>query len=197
MTDSPIDPEVPDDSRRGERALIALGGVVVLAIGTVLTLGAALIGVAAITVAWFVKRRGQRPLTRGVAWFISVAAIVIPLLLFLIVTSLSTPKRTPDQVRRDLVTARARQRDSMPAWLKGIPGAQPQGSATVDSMTQKLVENSGFMVWFTAMASFIGSSLVGIYAGTVGWGAAMIFFRAAKGEWLPTGRDSALPIGGP
>jgi len=58
---------------------------------------------------------------------------------------------------------------------------------TVDSVTQRLLENRGFMVWFSAMAAFIGSTLLGVFSGSIAWAAAMLFHRAIKGEWMQPG----------
>src|SRR5207249_11532383 len=100
------------DRHYPRRILIALGGLVLLAIGAVITLGVELIGVAAIVGAWFFMRRRPRPLTRMAAWFVSVGATTVPLLILFAVSLASGPKLTPEQRQRNIAAARARSRDS-------------------------------------------------------------------------------------
>jgi hypothetical protein len=182
MTTPVFHAQVPPESDRAKRVFIAIGGLLLLAVGAVITLGSELVGVAAIAIAWFVVRRRKGRLTRTKAWFISVGATAIPFLVLFAVGLMSAPKLTPEERRLSLAEARAR-RDSLPAWMKG-PAQQQQTSAVVDSLTQKLVENRGFMVWIAAMGALIVSGMGALFAGTIGWGATMLLFRAVTDEWM-------------
>jgi hypothetical protein len=172
-----------------KRVLIGAGGLILLAVGAVITLGSELVGVAAIVIAWFVLRRRKRRLTRTRAWVISVGSTAIPFLILFAVGLMTAPKVTPEQRKRDMAEARAR-RDSMPVWLKG-PAQQQQTTAVADSIAQKLMENKGFMVWIAAMGALIVSGMGALFAGTIAWGATLLFFRAVTDDWMDAATEPA------
>ena len=173
------------DPSMARRILIGLGGVVLLGIGVVVTLGTALIGIAAIVVAWFVIRRRGGQLTRMRAWVVSVVATVVPLIVVFAVSLMTSPSVTPAQ-RKEMSVRRAQARESLPNWLRSLSPGQQQAAPAADSIAEKLLDNRGFMVWLGAMGALIGSSLIGLFAGSLSWGAAMLLFRAGRGEWLGT-----------
>ena len=195
MTTPPFERQSQPGSNTGKRILIGIGGVVLLALGAVITLGAELVGCAAIVVAWFVMRRRKRRLTRVKAWLVSVVATAIPLIVIFAASVIAAPKVPEDQQRKNIAAARARTRDSMPEWLKKLTPAQQQTSPAADSIAQKLLENKGFMVWIVAMGALLGSAMVALFAGTIGWGATMILFRAVTDEWMGAMAD-APPVNG-
>jgi hypothetical protein len=185
---APTFDSVPPQSSMTSRILIGIGGLVLLVLGTILTLGASLVGAAAVGVAWFVMRWRKRRLTRFGAWAVSVAVTAVPLLVVFIISVISVQPTTPEERQARRAEA-ARSRESMPEWLKNLSPAQQQARPKADSIADKLLENRGFMVWAGTMAALIGSSMIALFTGTVGWGAAMLLFRAIRGEWM----GSAIP----
>jgi hypothetical protein len=166
-----------------KRVFIALGGLLLLAVGAVITLGSELVGVAAIVIAWFLMRRKRR-LTRTRAWFVSVIATAIPLVVLFAVSVMSVPTVTPEQRKRNMAEARVRTRDSIPEFLNKLMPPQQRTQAVADSITEKLLENKGFRVWMGAMGALIASGMAGLFAGTIAWAATMLLFRAFTDEWM-------------
>jgi hypothetical protein len=183
MTAPTFDEPGPKPASMTTRILVGAGGLLLLAVGVIVTVGVVLFGVAAIVVAWFVMRRRAHPLTRGRAWVIGVLATAVPLMGFFVVTMLSAPPITPAE-RQARAAEAARSRESMPDWMKTLTPGQQQAAPMADSIANKLLENRGFMVWAAAMGAMIGSALFGMFAGTIGWGATMLGFRAIRGDWM-------------
>lgn len=166
------------------RILFGVGGLLALLVGTLITVGGALIGVLGIGIVWLVMRHRKRRLTRLAAWLASAGATVAALLVLIAIGALmqpSSPNLTPEQER----AAQARMRDSMPEWLKKMTPANPRQNAAADSMAQKLVQNKPVMVWFATMSAVVGASFLGAIIGTIAWGSIMMLARAFTGEWLP------------
>jgi hypothetical protein len=184
MTTPNLDQHIPSHSSAVKRVFIALGGLILLAVGAVITLGSELVGVAAIIGAWFLMRRRKRRLTRTRAWFVSVIATAIPLVVLFAVSVMSVPTVTPEQRKTNMAEARARTRDSMPELLKKLMPPQQRTQAVADSITEKLLENKGFRVWMGAMGALIASGMAGLFAGTIAWAATMLLFRAFTDEWM-------------
>jgi hypothetical protein len=185
---APVPPQSapPLGSSTGKRILLGGGGVAVLGLGLVVTVGLELVGIATIAAAWWYLRRKGTPLTRTRAWVVSAFGCAVPMMVVFVFGLMSSPTLTPEQQRQALIRSRERTRDSMPEALKKFMPPQPQGSAQTDSVALKLLNNRGFMVWFGAMASVIGSGLVGMFAGTFGWGATMLIYRAVADQWMGT-----------
>ncbi len=172
-----------------KRVLIAVGGLLLLAVGALITVGLELIGVAAIVATWFLMRRRKRTLTRLTAWFVSVGSTAVPVLVFFAVTMMATPTPTPEQQKQALAAAQARRRDSMPEFLKKVmtrqqQQQQQQTSAAADSITQRLLQNRGFMVWLEAVGAMMASGMAAVFAGTIAWAATMLLFRAITDDWM-------------
>jgi hypothetical protein len=183
--------ESPSPESMGKRIAIGTAGVLLLAVGVIVTFGVALIGVAAILASWYVIRRRDKPLTRSRAWMVSVVAIVIPLFVAFAVGIIATPRVTPEE-RRAREADAARSRESMPDWLNRLTPNQQQTAPVADSIANKLLDNRGFMIWVAAFGALIGASLTGAFAGTFAWGATMLLFRSVRGEWI--GSSPTFPL---
>lgn len=182
MTHPPHD-ESPARSPATKRILIGVGGVILLVLGAVITLGVELIGVAAILVGWYLMRRRERTMSRPKAWFVSVGVTAVPLLVLFAVSMLSAPRQTTEQRRRDLAAAQARRRDSMPDFFKKLAQRQ-QTTAMSDSIAQRLVENGAVMAWMQAMGALIASGMIALFVGTIAWASTMLLFRAVTDDWM-------------
>jgi hypothetical protein len=186
MTAAPLEPS-PLGSPISKRILLFVGGVLILGLGGLITLGAALIGVVSIAIVWFVQRRKGKWLTRAGAWFASVIGTMIPLLVVMVIGFLSTPLPTPTAAERKARMEEVqRRRDSLPDFLKKIMSAQQQGNsaARTDSLAEQLLQNKPFMTWFAGIAAMIGSAMIGLFAGSLGWAGSMLVYRGARDMWM-------------
>jgi hypothetical protein len=183
--------ESPSPESMGKRIAIGTAGVVLLAVGVIVTFGVALIGIAAILVTWYVMRRRDKELTRSRAWIVSVATIVIPVFIAFGVSISQAPRVTPEE-RRARAAEAARSRESMPDWLKQLTSGQQQAAPAADSLANKLLDNRGFMILVAAFGALIGASFTGAFAGTFAWGATMLLFRSVRGEWM--GKSATFPL---
>ena len=176
----------------GGRILYGVAGVVVLVGGAFVTLGAALAGAVSIVIASFIMRRRRRQLTRVGAWVASVAGTILAMALLLGGGMLMSPPPSTEVSAKEYAESQARAREKMPEWLK--TKAQQNGrQAAADSMAQRLLRNRGAMVWIAAVGTMIGSAMLGAIAGTIGWGAAMLLYRASRGHWLRSEADDLTP----
>ena len=165
------------------RLFLFIGGLVALAIGTLITLGAALAGAISIGVTALVLKRKKRRLTRRGAWFASVGGTIAVLALFFGIAVLTSDQKAPTAAERAEQRARATQ--AMPDWLKAVnPNVQRQ-SQTADSMAAALMDNKAVMVWAGLMGTVIAASLMGTIAGSFAWGGVMLLNRSFTGEWMP------------
>jgi predicted PurR-regulated permease PerM len=186
MTSPEISP-APDAGSFGSRLLFGVLGLLALGIGAVITLGAALAGAIAIAVAGYVMSRQGKRLTRRGAWFASVfgtMAVVLVLMGIAVATDDSTAKPMTAAERAE---QRARAQEAMPDWLKQINPNAGQRTAAADSVAEKLLQNRTVVLWAGIMGAVIGSSMIGLIAGSFAWGGVILLYRGVRGGWL--GRD--------
>jgi hypothetical protein len=191
MLTDPATPRPLYEFSMAKRAGLAVAGLVVLLIGVVVTLGVVLIPIASILVAWYLARRRDGQLTRGRAWVIGVLAAAIPLAVAFGIAVIAAPRETPAERRASEAQA-ARSRESMPDWLKRVSPAQQPGAPAADSIANRLMDNSVFMIWIGAMGTVIGASFLGCFVGTIGWGSTMLLFGAVRGDWI--GNSASFPL---
>jgi hypothetical protein len=169
------------------RILIFTLGLLLLAFGALITLGTELLAILGILVAWVIRKRQGRQLGRGGAWMASVAGAMIPVFVLLLGAMIASPIKPPTAAeRKESFERQQRLRDSMPEFLRKMTANQRQSGPAVDSMADRLLQNKKVLIWFEGMAAVMGSAMVGAFAGTLGWGAAMLLYRATKDEWLGT-----------
>lgn len=167
----------------GQRIIFGILGIIALAVGTLITLGAAIAGVIGIAIVGALAARKQRQLTRRRAWIASVAGTIVVLLaVFGISMIISEPTKpmTPEQ----RAESRARAEEAMPAWMRQMNPNGAQRAAAADSMADKLLNNKPVMVWLGMMGAVIGSTILGVIAGTFAWGGFMLLYRGVRGRWL-------------
>ena len=167
------------------RILFFIGGLIVLGIGVLITLGAALGGAILTGIAAYVLARSNRRLTRRGAWFASVGGTVgvlaILMGLAVLLSQDSQPTTAAERAER-----RAQAQQAMPDWLKTInPNAQQQ-SAQADSMAAQLLENKAVVIWAGLMGAVLASALIGTIAGSFAWGGVMLMYRSFYGDWMPS-----------
>jgi hypothetical protein len=174
----------PGGASPAARAISFLAGVVALAVGTVITLGAALAGAFSIGIAALVLRRKKRRLTRRGAWFASVAGTIGVLAVFFGIAVLaSSDAPVPSAAER--AEQRARTTQAMPDWLKAVsPNAQRQTEAA-DSVAAALLDNKAVMIWAGLMVTVIAAVLIGTIAGSFAWGGVLLLHRSFSGDWMP------------
>lgn len=167
------------------RVSLFLAGVIAIAIGAVITIGAGLAGAMAIGVAALVlKRKGHRVTRRG-AWLASVAATIgVLAIAFGILVLGSGDSATPTAAER--AEQRARQKEMTPEWVKVIsPNAQRQTEAA-DSIATALLDNKAVRLWAGLMGTAIAAGLMGTISGSFVWGGVMLMNRSFSGDWLPS-----------
>ena len=176
--------EPPASTSAAARAFFFLAGLVALAVGTIITLGAALAGAISIGIAAWILRRKNRRITRRGAWLASVSGTIAILALFFGVAVLLAPS-VPPPTAAERAEQRARATEAMPDWLKAMnPNAQRQTQAA-DSMAAALLDNKAVMVWAGMMGTVIAAALIGTIAGSFAWGGVMLLDRSFSGKWLP------------
>jgi hypothetical protein len=176
-----------------KRILIFSAGLLLLAIGGLITLGTELIAIAAIGIVWFVMRRRGRRLSRGGAWFASVLGTALPMLVVMGWGMARTPLSPPTaEERKQRIEQQARIRDSMPEFLRKITANQQSAGPAVDSVADRLLQNKSVMLWAGVMMTIDGSAMVGAFVGTIGWAATMLLYRAVRDEWFGTEPPAAL-----
>lgn len=176
--------EPPASNTVVSRVLFFLAGFVALAVGTIITLGAALAGAISIGVAFLILKRKKRRLTRRGAWLASVGGTITVLALFFGISILLAPEVKPP-TPAERAEQRARATQAMPDWLRAMnPNAQKQ-SQTADSMAAALMDNKAVMVWAGLMGMVIASGLIGTIAGSFAWGGVLLLNRSFTGEWMP------------
>ena len=186
--DSPIAPSSALPASRGARALALVGGLVVLVVASVATLGTALLALVGMAVAWGIARRRGRPLTRGAAWWGASLGVALGFAAFMAVTFVNRSPGTRARLQHgtDSLVA-ASPPVAPPAWLERI---DPRGKKAVqasDSTAQRSVWSPALLAWLWMGAMFLTfmSALVGAVAGSLGWCVGMLLAFAATGTWLP------------
>jgi hypothetical protein len=173
------------------RVLFFAGGLVALGVGTIITLGAALAGAAAVgIVAYRMNRKGRRITRRG-AWLASVAGTIAVLVVLIGISVLTNDTSMKPMSAAERAEQRAKATEAMPEWLRAMnPNAQRQ-TAAADSMAAQLLENRAVLVWAGLMGAVIASALIGTIAGSFAWGGVMLLYRGYRGDWLPAASDPA------
>lgn len=161
------------------RVLAFIGAAIVLVVGTLFSLGAALAApVAMIVAAWLWRRRGKRLPTIG-HWVASMCGVVVAVIVYAGLVSALVPSGTWKQIQHAADSAQAASPPTPPpAWLDRIaPGmAQQQGAS------RALVSDRAMSM---AMAFGLGMSAImfGLFFGTIGWVAGMLLGLSVNGRW--------------
>src|SRR4051812_23800654 len=177
-------PASPTSDTLVVRALFFLAGFLALALGTLITLGAALAGAISIGVVALILKRRNRRLTRRGAWLSSVGGTVGVVAVFFGISLLMAPEVKPPTAA-ERAEQRARATQAMPDWLRAMnPNAQKQSQAA-DSMAAALMDNKAVMVWAGLMGTVIAAAMIGTIAGSFAWGGVLLLNRSFSGNWMP------------
>jgi len=165
------------------RTFAGLAGLVVLGLGTLVTLGGALVGALGVGIAyWFVRRRGQRA-TLTKTWIGAAATSAVAIALVIAVATSLTPSGT-------LTKAMAEASDSVknapprnqPEWLRRMADRNPPNAA-VDSQVKNLTGSTAFMGYMMVMVMGLASMMLGVMTGTVGWAGMTLLLFGVRGYW--------------
>lgn len=165
------------------RVAAALGGVLVLALGVVMSLGTALVALAGMGVAALVARWRKRPFTRVTGWIGAATAAAFALAAAGGYVASVMPAGTFDRVQHVSDSVTAARRADPSSWEQRV-APTPRGA---DSLASRLTTTRAFRVWSVVMGGLIAFSLGGALVGTMGWGAGMLLAYAASGRWIESG----------
>lgn len=175
----------------GARLVFFTLGVLALAIGTLITLGAALAGVLSMGVmAWAVGRRGGR-LTRRGAWLASVGGTIAVLAVVTGTLVLSDESSRRPMTAEERAQSQARAEEAMPDWMKAMRPNAARQTAAADSVANQLLQNTAVVVWAGLMGAVLASTMIGTIAGSFAWGGAMLLYRGLRGRWMPAAPQAA------
>jgi hypothetical protein len=179
----------PQPSSPLARASFFVGGVLALAVGAIITLGAAIAGALSIAVAAYLYGRKGRRLTRRGAWFSSVAGTVGVLAILIGLAILGAEENQRPMTAAERAEQRAQAQAMMPEWMKAMSPGADRKRATADSMANELLENRAVVVWAGVMAAVLSATLIGTIAGSFAWGGVMLLYRGVKGDWMASSAD--------
>ena len=184
MTD-PAPPKVSATIRVGA----AFAGVVMLALATLFTLGAAWLAPLGMFIAHRVARRHGRPATRAGSWLGASVTCTVAVAIALAVTmGFGAPDGYIDQVTTQAAEQARARPTQLPAWFGRIAPAAPH-QAAADSAAARLAGSRAFTSAAITGGLLLASVLWGVVAGSAGWATTVLFALAL------TGRSPVRPAG--
>lgn len=181
-SNAPIADLPPGDSSAANaigRIAAFIAGLLVLAVGSMMSLGTVLVGAAGMGIVTLVRHRRRQRLTRFGGWIASTASVAAIVAIFIFVISLIVPANTWSQVRAAADSAQAASaKEPPPAWVDRMyPGMSERAAGRRRAFSP--TTQSAFMMAGLGMAAtfFVG------FFGTVGWGAGMLIGFGARGSW--------------
>ena len=178
---SPFPPSATTAPRAGTvaRVLAFIGAAIVLIVATLFSVGAALaapVGMA--FAAWLWRRRGKRLPAVG-HWLAAMCGVVVAVVVYTGLISAMIPSGTWKQIQHSADSAQtASARTPPPAWLDRIaPGMAQQQAANRANQSERVAS--------MAMAFGLGMLAImsGVFFGTIGWAAGMLFGLSLNGRW--------------
>lgn len=161
------------------RIVAFLCGLVLLLVGSLVSLGMVLVGAAGMGIATLAQHQRRRSLTRVGGWLAALISVGIVCAVIAFVVSLEVPANTWSQMRVAMDSASAASaKQPPPAWVERMyPGASQRAAARRQVFSGKtqsafLAATFGFMAFF----------LVGIY-GSFGWAVGMLLGYGVRGRW--------------
>ncbi|MDB4907742.1 MAG: hypothetical protein JWO05_2526 [Gemmatimonadetes bacterium] len=166
-----------------------VGGIIVLALGSVISVGAALLAPIAIFVASrIVKARGGA-LTLWSSWVVAACSVGIGILLGGAVVALKLPNGSLQQVRTSYDSSSAQAaKQPPPKWLERIA----PGSAARASQAQP--RSHAMQTGLLAVGGMMMFSMLGGIVGSLGWAAALLLAFGAQGRWIGAGTGASPEI---
>lgn len=166
-----------------------LGGIVVLALGSVISVGAALLAPIGLLIAGRVLKSRGGALTFWSSWVVAACSVGLGIIVGAGVVAVKMPNGTLQQMRHsyDSSTAQAA-KVPPPKWLERIAPGSAAGTAQPKSRAMQ----TGLLA-FGGMMTF---SLMGALVGSLGWAGALMLAFAVQGRWI--GANSApAPLADP
>lgn len=161
------------------RATALAAGLIVLAVGLLVSIGTVLLAPIGMWIVARVQRRRGRTLSPEGNWLAAVGSIAIVFVLLATSVVALTPADFWRQAARSAdSTAAVSARTPPPAWLERIaPGAsrQPANAPPTSPRMQQAA-----VAWGIGLAALILSAIYG----TLGWGASLLLAFALTGRWL-------------
>jgi len=161
------------------RVFAFIAAAIVLLVGTVFSVGAAVAAPVAMAVAaWLWRRRGKRLPAIG-HWAAAMCGVVVAVVIYAGLVSALVPSATWTQIQHAADSAQtASSRTPPPAWLDRIaPGmAQQQAASRADQSDRA---KSMLMAFGLGMMAI----MFGLFFGTIGWVAGMLFGLSVNGRW--------------
>lgn len=162
-------------------------GLLLLAVGAFISLGAVLLAPVGMLIASRVQRARGRVLTRSQGWVVGAATVMLALLVAGGLVAAAVPRdawRRVGEVADSASVAAAK--EPPPAWLERIAPGATQQAAQAPPMSPTL--ERALMVWSIAFA--VG--LLGATFGTVGWAGGMLVGYGAAGRWPGSSHAASL-----
>lgn len=161
------------------RALSAVGGLLVLLVAALFTLGAALLAPVGMFGARMLARRRERAPTWIASWFGACIASSIALVVALVVLISLMPPDTLRQVQAAVDSARVEARAHPTPWVERMRKANPNPAA-------EAIANSPIVLTVsTAVGASLGVVLFGVIAGSAGWLGTWLLVFAYRGHVRP------------
>lgn len=156
----------------GLRILSGLGGVVVLIVSAVFTLGSALVAPVGMVGARILARRQGRPTTRVASWLGACIASGTVVLVGSLVVYFSMPPDTLTRIEAAADSARTDARAHPPAWLEPMRRIAPPNPAA-----ERLAESRPLTDAFMIIGAVLAIEIFGTFAGSAGWlGTSLILY---------------------
>ncbi len=155
------------------RVLAGIGGVTILALGALVSLGAALVGALGVWFASLIAKRRRLPLSRLMSWVGAIAATAIALLIAGGVVFAKLPEGAIDEFRATIDSVQAAQ-------------ASPSGATReqADSARQQNPGAQTGMVIGGLIGGYIVLMMLSALYGSIGWVGALLLVFAFRGAWL-------------
>ena len=164
------------------RRLLAIlaGAALLVALGT-RSIGLALVAPTGMWAAYAVLRERGRSYTRRAGWLGAVIACSLVTAGFIATTLLRMPDGYIDSVRQQAELRRERPPSAIEQALRNVSSASPP-PAVVAEKTRELVRSKAFMWWTVVMTVSVGSAVLGLLAGSVGWAATTLVLIGISGR---------------
>jgi hypothetical protein len=163
------------------RLLAFLAGAALLVALGIGSIGLALVAPIGMWVAYAVLRERGRSYTRRAGWLGAVLACSLVMADFFASAMLRMPDGYIDSVRHQAELRREKPPSAIEQALSRVSSASPPPAAVAEK-TRELVRSKAFMWWTMIMTVSVGSAILGLLAGSVGWAATTLVLIGITGR---------------
>ncbi|HUF28922.1 MAG TPA: hypothetical protein VMM18_18215 [Gemmatimonadaceae bacterium] len=169
------------------RLAAAAGGAATLVLATVFTFGTALGAPLGMAIASGLRRRRGAHLTRLAGWIAGVTGAAAVALSYAVVALSLAPDGIMDSVREEAAAEQQRAREQPTRVERALERFQQRNAATeaMERRAEAMVESDTFFWMVTMIGLAIASVMVGLVAGSIGWGASVLLMYAVRGRAPP------------